>query len=364
MMKHTVNCAVVGYGPSFNFGKAHATWLQAAEGLRLVAVMSRSAERIAAAKAVWPNIRTFQDFDALLAQPDIDLLSIVTPIDTHSSLAIRALRAGKHVVVEKPMCLTTDQATLMIEEAKLAGRMLAVFHNRRHDGNYRTIKRLVDSGAIGEVFHIELSQTNFTPPWNSLPTYADKERAGNALYAWGAHGVDWVLNLIPARIQQVTGFFHKLVWDEVSVEDQARVLILFENGAVADILWSNISAIDKPLWRILGTSGAIEDGGHGALAGYSPAPGSPEAQAGVVPELVGHSSGQLTLVTRTERGFDTHNVPYDPSDWVQYYRDIAGHLLRGESVPVSGDDGRRTISVMQTAERSALLGSSLPVPYI
>jgi len=325
--------------------------------------MSRSAERVAAAKTDWPGIRTFRDFDALLAQPDIDLLSIVTPTHTHSSLAIRALRAGKHVVVEKPMCLTTDQATLMVEEAKLAGRMLAVFHNRRHDGNYRAIKRLVDSGVIGDVFHVELSQTSFSLPWNNLSNYADKERAGNGLYAWGAHGVDWVLNLIPAPIQQVTGFFHNLVWDEVSVDDQARVLILFENGAVADILWSNIAAIHKPLWHILGTSGAIEDSGHGALSGYSPAPGSPDALAGTVPELVGHSSGSLTLVNKTEHGFDTHSVPYDPSDWVQFYRDIAAHLLRDEPVPVSGEDGRRTISVMETAKRSAVLGTSLPVPY-
>jgi len=362
-MKQAIRCAVVGYGPSFNFGKAHATWLQAAEGLELAAVMSRSPERTVVAQADWPGIRTFNDFNELLVQPNIDLLAIVTPTHTHAPLAIRALRAGKHVIVEKPMCLTTDQATLMIEEARLADRMLAVFHNRRHDGNYRTIKRLVDSGAIGRVFHIELSEGNFGAPWQNLPSYVDKRVAGNALYAWGAHAVDWVANLIPSRIRQVTGFFHKLVWHEVSVEDQARALLLFENEAVVDILWSNIAAIRKPLWRILGTAGAIEDSGRGALAGYSPAPGSPDALAGRVPELVGHSSGSLTLVTRQGQEMLGQEIPYEASDWVQYYRDIAGHLLHGGPVPVSGEDGRRTIAVMETAERSALLGVSLPVPY-
>jgi predicted dehydrogenase len=267
------------------------------------------------------------------------------------------------VVVEKPMCLTTDQATLMIEEARAAGRMLAVFHNRRHDGNFRTIKRLVDAGAIGRVFHVELSEGHYALPWGNLSHYADKRIAGNALYAWGAHAVDWVLTLLPGRIRRVTGFFHKLVWHEVSVEDQARALILFESGAVADILWSNISAVRKPLWRILGAAGAIEDSGQDALTGYSPAPGSPAALAGGVPELVGHSSGSLKLVTRQADGFATQQVPYEPSDWVQYYRDIAVHLLRGGPVPVSGEDGRRTITVMETAERSALVGESLPVSY-
>lgn len=325
--------------------------------------MSRSPERTAVAQTDWPGIRTFNTYDELLAQADIDLISLVTPTHTHAPLAIRALRAGKHVIVEKPMCMTTDQATLMIEEARLANRMLAVFHNRRHDGNFRTIRRLVDSGAIGFVHHVELSQTNFALPWRGLPNYIDKQIAGNALYGWGAHGVDWVLTLIPGRIRHITGYFHKLVWHEVTVEDQARALILFEHGAVADILWSNIAAISKPLWRILGTSGAIEDSGQGALAGYAPAPGSPQALAGKVPEMAVPSSGSLTLVTKDDHGLGSQTVAYDSSDWVQYYRDIAAHLQDGAPVPVSGEEGRRTIAVMEIAERSALLGTSLPVPY-
>jgi len=107
-----------------------------------------------------------------LAQPDIDQISLVTPTHTQAPMAIRALRAGKHVV-EKPMCMTTDQVTLMIDEARMAGRMLAVFHNRRHDGNFRTIRRLVESGAIGFVHHVELTQSNFAFPWRGLPNCTD-----------------------------------------------------------------------------------------------------------------------------------------------------------------------------------------------
>ena len=136
-MARTIRCAVVGYGPSFNFGKAHATWIQNAEGLELCAIMARSAERAAVARRDWPGIRVYRDFDELLAATDVDLLSLVTPTHTHAPLAVRGLRAGKHVVVEKPMCMDAGQATMMIEEARLAGRMLAVFHNRRHDGNFQ-----------------------------------------------------------------------------------------------------------------------------------------------------------------------------------------------------------------------------------
>ncbi|MHB0858361.1 MAG: Gfo/Idh/MocA family protein [Anaerolineae bacterium] len=359
----TIRCAIVGYGATFNFGKAHARWLQGAPGLELVAVLSRSVERTEAAQRDWPWIRTYHDMDELVAATDIDMVSLVTPPYTHAPFALKALRAGKHVVVDKPMCLTTDQATLMIEEARTNGRMLAVFHNRRHDGNYRTIQEIVRSGRIGEIFQVELYAGGFNYPWGGLSVYADKSASGNALYGWGAHGVDWILQLIPSRIRSVTGFFHKLVWHDVSVEDHARAVLLFENGVEADITWSHIAAVGKPLWRILGTQGAIEDSGKDALFGYCAPPGSPEALAGACPELVAQSPGALKLVTREEGRLVEQTVPYMPSDWDNYYRQVADHLLRGGPVPVPGEDGRRTIDVMETAERSALAGHSLSVRY-
>ena len=111
---------------------------------------------------------------------------------------MQAFAAGKHVVVEKAMCLNVAEATAMVEAGEEAGKMLAVHHNRRHDGNFRRVEEIVKSGAIGEVFHIELyrGRATGTP---KLAWYTEKAKSGGGFFYWGPHAVDWVLNLIPAR---------------------------------------------------------------------------------------------------------------------------------------------------------------------
>jgi predicted dehydrogenase len=146
---------------------------------------------------------------------------------------------------------------------------------------------------------------------------------------------------------QVTGFFHKLVHHESSNEDQTRAIIRFENGCVAETMQSRVAFLGRPyLWLVLGTKGAILDTGRDAIKGYCQ-------------ELNGPSGGSLTL--RTAEGSKT--IPYKESDWATHYRDLADHLLRGAPVPVSGEDGRRVITVLETAEKSSKSGKSEEVPF-
>jgi predicted dehydrogenase len=339
-----VRCAIVGYGPTFDFGWVHARWIQAVPDLQLAAICDRDPACAAKAKGDWPDADVHTDLAEMLRRNDLDLISVVTQHNTHAGIVIECLRAGKHVVVEKPMCLNTAEATAMIDAANAADRTLAVFHNRRHDGNVRAIREVIEQGRIGRVFHIELSACGFGKPgdaWRSA-----KEVCGGALYDWGAHAIDWVLSLVPSRMRQVTGFFHKLLWPDVSNEEQTRAIILFEDGTVADVMHSSLAMVGKPLWRILGTEGAIEDSGAGAIQGYCM-------------ETIGPSGGSFRLVT--EEG--ATEVPYKKSDWVTYYADLAAHLLRGAPVPVSAEDGRRVIAVLETAEKSARSGRSETPPY-
>ena len=332
-----------------HFGWAHCAWIDHTPELALAAVCDVDPERAAAARADWPSIETYSSTAEMYDQADIDLVSIVTPHFTHCSLAIEALAAGKHVVVEKAMCLTVAEASRMIGAARTAERTLAVHHNRRHDGNYRRIKELVAEGAIGEVFQIDLTAGGYGDPQHGW--YTDKAKSGGGFYFWGPHAVDWVLDLVAARVVGVTGFFHKLVWEHVSIEDQTRALLRFENGCVADVTWSHIMAAGRPLWRILGTKGAIVDTGAGATTGYEQRISAP-------------SGGSLELVTMAEDGRrETRRVPYLDCDWPTYWQDLADHLLRGAPVPVSGEMGRRVIGVFEGAERSSASGKTEVVPY-
>ncbi len=347
-MQAPIGCAVIGYGPLHNFGWAHCAWIQATPELRLVAVCDLDPERTAAAREAFPGIRTCNDPSELWADEDVQLVSIVTPHFTHCPLTLEAFAAGKHVVVEKAMCLSVAEATAMVEAGRRAGRMLAVHHNRRHDGNFRRIKEIVSSGAIGDVFHIELSAGGYYEPQNGW--YREKDKSGGGFYFWGPHAVDWVLELVPERIAGVNGFFHKLVWHGMSNEDQTRAVIRFENGTVADVTWSTIAAVGKPLWRILGTRGGILDTGAGGNVGYQE-------------RISGPPGGNLTLVAVDEGGRRETQVPYLESDWNSYWQDVADHLLRDGPVPVSGEFGRRVIGIFEAAERSSLSGQTERVPY-
>lgn len=349
-MADTIRCGIVGYGPVFNWGWKHGLWLRAVPEMELVAICDPDEACAAKAAADFPEVDIHRDLAEMLARKDLDLVTVVTPHNTHAPLVIQALRAGKHVVVEKPMCVTIPEADAMIAAAQDAGRTLAVYHNRRHDGNVRLIHQLVQSGAIGDVFHIEVCAMHYGPGDYRGPTdpwRANKAVSGGNLYDWGAHAVDWVLAMVDRPMVEVTGFFHRFSTAAASNEDHTRAIIRFANGAAAEICHSRASLIGKPyLWYVLGTKGAIMDSGAGAIDGYL--------------EVVnGPSGGSLTL--RTPEGEQT--LPYLESDWATYYQDLADHLLRGARVPVSAEDGRRVITVLQTAEQSAAAGHALPVPY-
>ena len=253
-MANGIRCAIIGYGATYTWGWMHAKWIEEVEDLHLVAICDKNPQCTAKAKKDFAKVDTYTDMREILARDNIDMISVVTPHNTHAYIVIECLNAGKHVVVDKPMAISIAEATTMIETAKKVDRTLAVFHNRRHDGNIRAIKEVIEQGKIGEVFHIELSACGYGRPadwWRS-----QKEVSGGALYDWGSHAIDWVLSMIPSEMVHITGFFHQLVWHDFSNEDQARALILFENGAVADITQSSIAYAGKPLWYILGTKGA------------------------------------------------------------------------------------------------------------
>lgn len=347
-MTSPIGCAVIGYGPMHNFGWAHSAWIEATPDLRLVAVCDMDGTRTEAAKEAFPHLRTYNDVRQVWDDDEIQLVSIVTPHFTHCALTVQAFEAGKHVVVEKAMCLNVAEATAMVDAGKKAGRTLAVHHNRRHDGNFRRIKEIVRSGQIGEVFQVELYAGGYGPFHHGW--YSEKEKSGGAFYFWGPHAVDWVLDLVPHRLVGVNGYFHKLLWHDVTNEDRVQATLRFENGTVAEVSWSHIDAIGKPLWRILGTKGGLLDTGAGGNVGYEK-------------QIHGPSGGTLTCVTFGPEGRKEEQVPYLESDWDQYWQDLADHLLSGGPVPVSGEAGRRTIGVFEAAEKSSRTGQTETVPY-
>ncbi len=328
-----IKAAVVGYGGAFGMGKAHAQWMNDTGRIETIAMCDPDEARQEVAKQDYPGIETYSSLDDLLAKSAAEMVVIITPHNTHYDLAMKALNAGRGVVLEKPMCITVEQATDMIEAAKKNNVMLTTFHNRRHDGDFKVIKEVIDKGVIGDVFQIEAFMGGWGHPghwWRS-----QKEISGGCMYDWGAHFVDWILNFMEGQeMETITGYFQKLVWDDITNEDQTQAIIRFKNGATADLTVTHIALAPKPRFRILGTRGAITDSW----------------------------SGSFKVTTMVDGIRFEGDVKYKDGTWPLYYKNLAEHMLDGAPLEVTPESSRRVIAVIETAEKSSKAGKTLPAP--
>jgi len=334
-MADTIRGAIIGYGAAFNMGKHHASQMTNTEGIECVAICDIDKARTKAAKKDFPGINTYNSVRSLLKKEDFDLATVVLPHNMHAPVAIKCLKAGKNVIVEKPMCITIAEGTEIINTAKENDRMITVYHNRRWDSDFWTLKGLVESGVIGKVFHVEMWGGGYGRPnpnwWRS-----NKEVSGGAMYDWGAHYLDWLLNIMPAKMVNVTGFYHpNRVWDDITNEDHVQAIIRFADDAVADVQMSSIAKVGKPRWRVLGEKGAIVPGEKNKFKVLSEEKGWPAEQ----------------------------EVEYKGRPGPSYYQNIVAHLQKGEELIVKPEEARRVIAVMELSEKSSKSHQAESVPY-
>lgn len=329
-----VRFGIIGYGPAFLMGKCHADTVRDTPLLEVTAICDTSPTRLEVAREEQPGVELFTNYREMIDSGLMDVGIIVTPHNTHGPIAIDLLNAGIGVVCEKPFCLTVDEATEMIETARARNLMLTVFHNRRWDADFLTVKKVIDDGLIGEVFHIEAFMGNYAHPGNWWRT--DKTISGGVIRDWGAHFIDWILLLMPYKMQSVTGFFSKRVWHDVSNEDYGKAIIRFEGDRSAELEVSHIAAAAKPKWRILGTKGGL----------------TADWEQPVKVTTYIHGNGEKV------------EVPLLESRWAaDFYAGFADHLLGGEPLQVSPESARRVIAVAELGEKSHASGQAEPVPF-
>jgi len=185
----TLNVALVGYG---YVGKTfHAPLIAATPGLKLHTVVSSKPDAVHADHF---DALVRKDIGEALADPAVDLVVIATPNDLHAPQAVAALRAGKHVVVDKPFTLTVEEAQRVITEAKHTNRLLSVFHNRRWDADFLTLQRLLDEGRLGYVRQFSSHYDRFRPTVRDRWRERDVPGAGT-WYDLAPHLIDQALVL-------------------------------------------------------------------------------------------------------------------------------------------------------------------------
>lgn len=334
-----VKVGVIGYGGAFNMGKGHLSEMQKA-GMSPHAVVEIDPERLECAKSDYPDIEAYHSVGAMLRKSDTDLLSIITPHNTHSKLVLQCLNAGRHVMCEKPMAITTAECDAMISAARKKRVLLSTYHNRHWDGLILQALKIIKSGALGDVVRVEAHMGRHACPGNWWRS--SKSISGGILYDWGVHLLEYTLQIINSGIVEVTGYAkqgfwaNKTVYKEDTNEDEAFVVVRYSNGAWSTLSISSVDSNPKRGYlEITGTKGTLLVDGN-------------------TWELYTHDKSGNNVVTKGTN---------PKSEWWRFYQNIADHLVKGKKLIITPEWARRPIHILDLGNQSAKKGVSLKAKY-
>lgn len=303
-------------------GAHHARLMKGVEGTALHGVCDIDEAKRRRACEEHPGIRIYRSLAEVLADRSVDGVVIVTPHNQHAPMAIEAMRAGKHAITDKAMCLTVAEAESMIAERDRAGVLLSVFHNRRWDGDFLTVRQILEDGVIGRPYHIQSCVTSAGSPggWRT-----QREAMGGWLYDWGAHTIDQILLLADSAPRTVHAYWHYRRGKPTSVEDFVSCTVCFESGLTAHTVVGYLNHLPMPRWYVMGDTG-------GLIADDFERPVRLRAR-------IGNSQADIS-------------VPLQRSDWRAFYANVAATLHGAEQLAVRPEELVPQIAIAEAAYRS------------
>ena len=336
-----VPVAVVGYGASFNMGRHHLAEMRAA-GMVPTAVCDLDKERLKVARKENPGIRTYTRLADMLRNTDVQLVTVITPHNTHASLALQCLKAGRNVVIEKPMTITTAECDRLIAESERQGVLLSTYHNRHWDGHLLEALDHIRGGEIGDVYKIECHMGGFGQPgdwWRS-----NRRVSGGILYDWGVHLLEYSLQILhPSAIREVSGYSREGHWagslpfPTEANEDEAQLTVRFEDNRWLSL---NISSLDhhaksdRGVLEISGTKGTY----------------------------IMHFDRWI-IRNQTASGLTIREGRNRPGETHRFYENIAAALAGTESLVITPQWARRPVHILDLAVKSATTGKAVKATY-
>jgi scyllo-inositol 2-dehydrogenase (NADP+) len=363
-MSSPIRTAVLGYG--FAGRIFHSPFVATVPGLELAAIVQRNGD---SAAADYPAARILRSVDEAFDDAAIDLIVVATPNDSHVELATRALEAGKHVVIDKPIAGSSAEVRALIALAQRQGKVMAPFHNRRFDGDYLTVRRLVNEDRLGRVVLVDSHFDRFRP----IQRHGTWKEAGGAanglLFDLGPHLVDQALALFGVP-KSVTASVRR-ERDVTAIEDAFDIVLEFALPDVHDVRYechaTMIAAEPAPRFRVHGTLGSYVKFGldpqeAALLGGARPAElGSPqpwlleEQSAWGTLSVAAHAAEPIELEhsrQATERG-----------DYRAFYANVRD-AIRGEApLVVTPEDAYRTTRVLELAIQSSNERRAVPIDF-
>ena len=332
-----VNTALLSFGMS---GKVfHAPFLAADKRFHLYGVWERSKKT---AHEEYPGIRSFGQLTDLLTDPAIQLVIVNTPNRTHYEYTRMALEAGKNVVVEKPFTVTSAEGVELDQLAKQRNLLLSVYHNRRFDSDYQTVKKIIESGSLGELVEAEFHFDRYKEELSAKTHKETAQQGTGSVYDLGSHLIDQALHLF--GMPQAVFADVRIIRKHSQVDDYFELLLYYEKLRVR-LHCSYLAREPLPAFSV-----------HGHLGSFIKQRADPQEaalQAGRKPGTTGwgrEPDGYEGLLVTEENAVEIRkHIPTETGNYGLFYAGMANALLQQAPVPVTASDAINVIRVIEAA---------------
>jgi scyllo-inositol 2-dehydrogenase (NADP+) len=315
-------------------------------GLSLTSIVTSNPERVAAVREKHPGAEVLSSADELFAAADShDLVVVAAPNREHARLGLGAVETGLHLVVDKPLAASVEEAEALASAAAARGVVASVFHNRRWDGDFLTLRRLAEAGSLGELLRLESRFERWRPEvdFDKWREGGGPEDAGGVLFDLGPHVIDQALELLgPARAVYAEV---RSVRPGARVDDDFFVALEHDSGARSHLWGSMVVAQLGPRLRALGTEAAYVKRGLDVQEAALRAGASPRDPG------FGEDPREAWGVLGTEE--ESSPVETEPGRYVEFYERMEGAIRAGEPAPVPLDAGVATLRIIEAARRSS-----------
>ncbi|KAH8656282.1 oxidoreductase [Ilyonectria robusta] len=370
-----IKLGFVGYGGSARF--FHLPYILPNPDLEVYAFLQRS-EAPSDPSAAKPGAHCTVDFpkakhcrtaEDFFADPNIELVIVCTHTNTHSEFAERALRAGKHVVVEKPFTTSSEEADRLIALSKEKGKYLTVFQNRRYDGDFMTLKHLLAKNALGTITEAEIHYDFENPPWLHYMDAKKYTPGDGMMFGLGSHSIDQALVLF-GRPKSVTAILRDLRGADSEVEDTFTIVLLYDSPLLVTVKTTITTCMKEQLhYFVRGTEGSyikvLMNARHIQEAQSIVGMASDDPKFGVEDVSL---HGLLTTYAEFDK---TQSYDSEHKKYVGRYPTITGRIrgyyedvvdaIRGKGpLQVEAQQSREGIRIMELARQSHDTGATVP----
>ncbi|MHB8128318.1 MAG: Gfo/Idh/MocA family protein [Mobilitalea sp.] len=342
MIEKDCMIGIVGLG---GMGNWHRETIESIAGLKVAGIYDIEEARVAFAKEC--GVDTYDSLEELLEDERIDLVLVATPNDMHKPIAIQAMRAGKNVVSEKPVTLSSSDLQEMIKVSEETGMFFTVHQNRRWDEDYLTMKKIFDEKLLGEVFRIESrvhGSRGIPGDWRQ-----EKEQGGGMVLDWGVHLLDQILQMMGKTKLKTVYATVTNITNQV-VDDGFTAHLVFDSGVEVLVEVGTSNFISLPRWYMLGQDGTaiIEDW---KLTGrIVRATGLNEADVVPVRTAAGLTK---TMAPRRDDTIKTEELPIVKSDIRDFYRNVMSVIQNSEEPKIKLPEVMRVMKLMEAIFESA-----------